>query len=399
MNSRTRSARDILFVFAILAGVVHEEAVTENSRVNRDLTQLTTKRLQEKGWWPTRTDASRSEYIGTEACAVCHKQIVNRQLQTPMAHASWRASETEVLRSERSISHSAPPFQSVIAEDRKGSHYTVTRGGEAKSGEIVWTMGNGTMGQTFILRSDGSLFESQLSYFSSISGLDLTPGHVQGSLQDLDAAFGQRESPETAQRCFSCHTTASSSRGQLDEQRATPGVTCEACHGPGALHVKAMRANQFESGLKLILDPNSFGPVEQVDFCGACHRAPLDVAAAKDFVPINIRFQPYRLSKSRCWSRPDRRISCVGCHDPHDQLVEDVSFYDAKCLACHASGKSGETPGPQSPLAESGKLPACRVSDSRCVSCHMPKYKVAQMHGTFTDHDIRIVRPGVPFPL
>jgi hypothetical protein len=29
----------------------------------------------------------------------------------------------------------------------------------------------------------------------------------------------------------------------------------------------------------------------------------------------------------------------------------------------------------------------------------MPKYQVPQMHGKFTDHDIRIVRPGDPYPL
>ena len=386
-------------MLAMLAGYVHENTVIAKSRVNRELSQPTAKRIQEKGWWPTRTDAARNEYIGTDACASCHKQIVNRQLQTPMAHAAWRASEAEVLRSKPLISYSAPPFQSVIAQDRQQSNYTVTRGGEAKSGQIAWTMGDGAMGQTFMLRSGGSLFESQLSYFPAINGLDLTPGHVKGSPQDLEAAFGLRQSPETAQKCFSCHTTASSSRGQLDVHQATPGVTCEACHGPGALHVKAMRADQLESGLDLILDPRSFGPVELVDFCGACHRAPLDVAAAKDFVPINIRFQPYRLSKSRCWSQPDRRISCVGCHDPHDQLVKDPSFYDGKCLACHASGRSGEMPDTQSTMAKSDKLPGCRVSASRCTSCHMPKYKVPQMHGTFTDHDIRIVRRGDPFPL
>jgi hypothetical protein len=28
----------------------------------------------------------------------------------------------------------------------------------------------------------------------------------------------------------------------------------------------------------------------------------------------------------------------------------------------------------------------------------MPKYEDAQFHGSFTDHDIRIVRPGDPYP-
>jgi formate-dependent nitrite reductase cytochrome c552 subunit len=39
------------------------------------------------------------------------------------------------------------------------------------------------------------------------------------------------------------------------------------------------------------------------------------------------------------------------------------------------------------------------VSTEHCVTCHMPKVQDPQFHGSFTDHDIRIVRPGDPYPL
>ena len=42
--------------------------------------------------------------------------------------------------------------------------------------------------------------------------------------------------------------------------------------------------------------------------------------------------------------------------------------------------------------------PACKVSTKDCASCHMPKYELADFHYEFTDHDIRVVRPGVPYP-
>jgi hypothetical protein len=315
-----------------------------------------------------------------------------------MAHAATRASETEVLRSHPSISHSAPPFETVLVRERAGSTYKVARGGESMSGQVIWTMGAGVLGQTFVLRSDNNLFESQLSYFPSLGGLDLTPGHAIAPPDDLVRAFGDLQSTNTAQKCFACHTTASSVRGQFDPARATPGVTCEACHGPGARHVKAMQDNQLEKAKEAILNPRSFDPVKLVDFCGGCHRAPMDVASAKDNSPINVRFQPYRLSKSRCWSRPDRRISCIGCHNPHDQLVRDINSYDAKCLACHASGPVPANVGTV-PVPANSQAPTCRVSTNHCVSCHMPKYRIPQLHGSFTDHDIRVVHPGDPFPL
>jgi hypothetical protein len=363
---------------------------------NQQTPATTAARLREKDWWPTRTDSARKDFVGDAACAACHKQKVLEQEQTSMAHAASRASDTDLLRSQPNISQVEPPFQTVITRDRNGSTYTVARGGEAMSGQLIWTMGNGTMGRTFVLQSGGEIFESQLSYFTAISALDLSPGHLPAGPRDIERAFGAKQSPETAQLCFGCHTTASSVSRQFDPAHATPGITCEACHGPGAEHVKTMQANPAEQRETKIFDPGELSPLELVDYCGACHRAPLDVAAAKDYVPINVRFQPYRLSKSRCWTRPDPRLTCTACHDPHLQLERNTASYDARCLACHAT--KAATPVSQS-LPVTGKQPACPVSATHCVSCHMPKYKVPQMHGAFTDHDIRIVRPGDPYPL
>jgi hypothetical protein len=42
--------------------------------------------------------------------------------------------------------------------------------------------------------------------------------------------------------------------------------------------------------------------------------------------------------------------------------------------------------------------PACKVSISNCVSCHMPKYEIPQTHASFTDHYIRVVQDKEGFP-
>jgi hypothetical protein len=362
----------------------------------------TAQRFLEPGWWPTKGGATRKDYAGTESCAECHKQEVLSQQRSSMARAASKAAETEILRSRSNLSQIQSPFLTTITRDSHGSTYTVARGGEAMSGQILWTMGDGEVGQTFVLESAGGLFESQLSYYPLVAALDLTPGHVEAAPSDIQRAFGKPLNTEEARRCFACHTTASSSRGQFDQSHATPGVTCEACHGPGAKHVRAMHQNQFEEGIAAILRPGSFDPVKLVDYCGACHRAPIDVEKAKDFVPINVRFQPYRLAKSRCWSRPDPRITCTACHNPHEQVVRDIAFYDVKCLACHSgqtTNSSDSKANAKSDGSFASKLPACPVSANQCVSCHMPKYTVSQMHGGFTDHNIRVVHAGDPFPL
>jgi formate-dependent nitrite reductase cytochrome c552 subunit len=105
----------------------------------------------------------------------------------------------------------------------------------------------------------------------------------------------------------------------------------------------------------------------------------------------NIRFQPYRIFKSGAHLVDDVRMSCVACHDPHDEMRREPAFYDAKCLACHLSS-AGEAP-----TAERAARP-CPTGTRECVVCHMPKVELPEMHAKFTDHWIRIARPGEPVP-
>jgi hypothetical protein len=356
----------------------------------------TAKRVGGKVWWPT---TSRGDgYVGAASCAPCHQDLYASQQKTRMAHASRRASDTVALTAHTHIQTTQSGVETVIATDTRSSTYMVRRGGDTLTGKILWTMGDGRIGQTFILQTGEGLFESELSYYPAIQGLDLTPGHTAAVPRDLQHALGERQSAATAQACFGCHTTASSVREKFDPERAIPGVNCEACHGPGAAHIQAMKDGRVEDGRKAIVNPATLDAREQVDFCGACHRTAADVKAEKDFVPLDIRFQPYRLTKSRCWTNPDVRLTCIACHDPHEDPVQDVRWYDAKCLACHAKGpKSGNA---ETGAAETnGHAPACPVKTERCVSCHMPRYQVAPLHSSFTDHFIRIVKPGEAFPL
>ena len=196
-----------------------------------------------------------------------------------------------------------------------------------------------------------------------------------------------------AQRCFSCHTTLSTDADHFEPMSAIPGVTCEACHGPGAKHVQAARSGAGTGSTSDIMDPDRLTPVAAVDFCGACHRTWADVAfsgASQHGVEV-VRFQPYRLEKSRCWGKNgDARLTCTSCHDPHAPLQRDSSVYDMRCLACHV--RRNEVVSPTKPGA------ACPRAVDHCTTCHMPKITVPGMHGDFTDHFIRIAERNEAFP-
>jgi hypothetical protein len=142
-----------------------------------------------------------------------------------------------------------------------------------------------------------------------------------------------------------------------------------------------------------IFNPASLHPADAVDFCGACHATAWDVKLSENKGVSNTRSQPYRLEKSKCWGQGgDRRLTCIGCHDPHKQLQTEASAYDGACLSCHSGAKtvSGSNDG----MTVNHAAATCPVATKNCVTCHMPKVEVPEMHYAFTDHKIRIVRPG-----
>jgi hypothetical protein len=356
----------------------------------------TPDRWKAAGWWPTKGTPSLREYVGPDACTRCHADIAASQQKTPMFNAARRPSDSPHLRQHPKMSFSDEKYDYTLLTDPAEARFSIkdttnkdqTSGG---SGKVGWVFGAGEVAQTYVLKQNESFLESRLSYYPSLGALDLTPGHKAEPPASTRQALGELQDDEVIRRCFGCHSTASTASGSFDPEHAMMGVTCEACHGPGLQHVTAMETAPDQGAAGTMLNPEKLSPVDSVDFCGACHRTPVDVAV---FMPrhmgiSSIRFQPYRLERSLCWGASgDSRITCMACHDPHKPLVRGSAAYDAKCLQCHA--QSGDQP--------SAKLaPACTVGTKDCASCHMPKYEIRWVHATFTDHFIRIVRPGSGF--
>jgi len=355
----------------------------------------TEARVQSPGWWPTKGDASRDSYVGTATCARCHASKAATQQKHAMAHAAVRAADSEILRQHDSLSFRLGPYREEIVTKGDKSVLTVTtgEGTPSLSTDLLWAFGVGHMGQTYVYEKNGSYYESRLSFFSSTQDLNLTPGQSHTAPASLEDAAGRRMQPAESRGCFACHTTAAVTNNQLDVNGAVLGITCEACHGPGARHVAAMRAGKQEEGAHLIMNPARLDPVESVDFCGACHRTWEDVVT-NGFVVLgvlNTRYAPYRLENSKCWGKPDARLTCVACHDPHQPLEHDPAAYDSRCLECHVNQPGAKTTADYPGVA-------CPVSTKNCTTCHMPKIDSSIQHSTFTDHWIRIVRPGQPYP-
>ena len=305
-----------------------------------------------------------------------------------MGRALQLAGKNPTLLSHPKLTFQKWGFTYLIETKGTESTYSVTDGTKTISQPIHWTFGKGA--QTCVFERDGVYYESLVSYYPSIDALAVTTGDEGLLPKTLDEAIGRKLGNMEVKDCFRCHSTRSVTRGQLDLNSMVEGVTCEHCHQRSNAHATGGFQGKFAETA-----PPDLGKLSSEDisnFCGQCHRSWEMVVRGKWRGEINVRFQPYRLANSKCFDGTDPRISCIACHDPHQDVVRNTKSYDAKCLACHTSRN---TVGSDAVRVQAR---TCPKATSDCASCHMPEIKLPNGLMTFHDHQIRIVKPGVPYP-
>jgi|HubBroStandDraft_4_1064222.scaffolds.fasta_scaffold00186_20 hypothetical protein len=380
---RVRTAM-VLGAAAVLMSVIAVRAAAPGSEADR---MSTGERIAQPGWWPTKLLATRKDFVGSEACAPCHASVVASAKDSEMAKALLRPEDATVLRSHTGQSFQVDSYHYKLEQTPQGFTFTVGQGPTDTTQPITWAFGDGSLSQVYMTNDHGTWVESHFSYFGGTKTFDRTTNQPRQA-SSIGTAVGRTLPPMEIRKCFACHAAGVTADGGFSD--VIPGVACEACHGPGADHVAAMKSH-VEGGEGLIMNPKRLDRTASVDFCGACHMTWVDVQLDEATGASTVRFPAYRLENSKCWSKGDARITCVGCHDPHQPLVRTSAHYDEKCLGCHLT-----TPGTTPTKDHPGK--ACPQADHNCASCHMPKQDFADTHHSFTDHDIRIVRAGEPVP-
>jgi len=380
---RSLSVLGVLLVIIPLAPGVFAISSDAESSKSHPRSTATEIRLIDPGWWPTKGTFPRDQYVGSETCGRCHRDIAATQANTPMDHAVKRATADAFTNMPQSMHFHTGSYDYSVSQNATGAEYSTTNGQQSASAALSWVFGDRQFGDTFLYQRNGIYFESRVSYYRALNGLDLTTGRTRFTPSRIETALGRRMSPDEPPLCFGCHSTASSTDGQFRPERLIPGVTCEACHGPGAQHVVQMSLEYDARTSTLILNPASLSPADSVDFCGACHRTSADVSLNSVTGIFNLRFPAYRLEQSRCWGNGEARLTCTACHDAHKPRVQQAAFYDKVCLSCHS---------PASGIARdrAHAIRTCKVSNHDCVSCHMPKYTIPSMHTDFTDHKIAV---------
>jgi hypothetical protein len=181
--------------------------------------------------------------------------------------------------------------------------------------------------------------------------------------------------------CFRCHVTGPQSLaengGRRQENRPgiegtwmEPGVQCEACHGPGSVHVANPSAGH------LTVDSSS-------SFCGQCHGDPADpqpLPAADGFIVGNRQW-------SEVLASPHADFACNYCHNPHTSAIYDpVNGLRNDCTSCHTTANMARH---QNKVFVQGDY----VEVLSCQSCHMPpaaRNGSATVSGTTRIGDTRV---------
>lgn len=328
------------------------------------------------------TPTPEGGFAGSASCVPCHRSEAEKQLTSNMARAAFHLREhplferfknqaVRILGFRFAFLWEVEPFQiSVVAEGEKEMRLPVQ-----------WAFGAGVHGVTFLSSLEkGKYLEYLLSYYSQTGRLDFTPGQGEKKFRDLVEALGQVQDRVEAFRCFSCHTTGTLDRADVENITVGElGVRCEACHGPGLRHLQAVGEQDWEGARKNVENPRRYSAGKILELCGRCHREPpVGPSRVNWRDPVQARFQPIGLSQSRCFQRSRGELSCLTCHDAHaDAKRADPNFYSAICARCHSDL--------QFPPAKI----CTREQTSDCVSCHMPKVE-AMRHMEFSNHWIGI---------
>jgi len=181
---------------------------------------------------------------------------------------------------------------------------------------------------------------------------------------------------ELAFTCGSCHTTGYAAGGNQDNlpglvgSWTQAGVRCEACHGPGSLHITNPK------GITMKID-------RDVASCMECHKQ-----ASTEMIPVADGFIDNHDVAVDLLQGPHMVMDCVTCHDPHTGVVHlreaGESTTKVACATCH-----WEQAAYQNNSTHAGM-------NLNCIQCHMPRMiSIAQGNvDTFTG-DLRTHRMAI----
>ncbi|MBI4654653.1 MAG: hypothetical protein HY752_06620 [Nitrospirae bacterium] len=204
--------------------------------------------------------------------------------------------------------------------------------------------------------------------------------------------------------CGGCHATG------VDPIKKTfkePGIGCEACHGPGSNHVKAIPG--FE--IATTINPVRLPALAAAQICGSCHTKgkdksgefayPVGYMVTRGVANLYLYFDPVspKDNPEIFWPSGDSKeyhqqyldwqksahakvgVTCTKCHTVHlgKTMFQTVLVGDALCKSCHTT---------------LGYRAAHRIHTfGSCIDCHMPRTITSAVTGDLRSHAFKFISP------
>jgi len=369
-------------------------------------------------------------WVGAERCADCHAE----------AYRDWKGSHHDLAMQTVSSESVLGDFQDsrfeyngVISRfyQRDGQFYVETDdpAGKLREYQVQYVFGYYPLQQYLLALPGGRLQALSISWDSRpreeggqrwfhLYPDDTVPAgdplHWTGVYQNWNL------------RCAECHSTNlqknfDHSKAEYSTTWSEIDVACEACHGPGALHVKLAETGKLgaesaagfpvelaERGMWLYPAGESIArrrtPLphsQQVESCGRCHsrRGTTGVYSyGHDLLDTHrlsllddglyhvdgqILDEVYVYGSFVQSAMYRAGVVCSNCHEPHSQALRAPG--NAVCAQCHKPSRYN---------VESHHHHAKASAGAECVNCHMPAttYMVVDPR---RDHSMRIPRPDL----
>lgn len=378
-------------------------------------------------YWKAEPAEIAPTYVGRSACIDCHRDEAELYTESHHDLAMDRATDESVLGDfdDATITHDGITSRMY----RDGERFMVhTEGpdGEMDDFQVSYVFGVEPLQQYMIEfdrtpdMADDEIPRMQVLRISWDTERErwfyLRPPDVEDKLAPEDPLHWTGIAQRWQTMCADCHSTNLKRNydprsGRYHTTFSEIDVSCEACHGPGSLHVElANRRSLFWDrrhgyGLAKLKGDD---PQPQLQTCAPCHsrRGVLDdsfrpgdryadhyhlelLHADAYFDDGQIKDEVYVHGSFIQSKMYHQGIRCTDCHDPHSLKLKFPG--NETCTSCHQHA-AGKYDVPSHHHHQPG------TEGAKCVSCHMP-------HRTYMDvdprrdHSLRVPRPDLSVKL